>query len=66
MKKIKCPKCGSHNIQPFSTTRSRISISKAAVGGIIFGGAGLAAGLLGNKGHFEMYCVDCGKRFKTR
>lgn len=39
MKKIKCPKCGSHNIQPLSTTRSRISISKAAVGGIIFGGA---------------------------
>ncbi|MCH5389244.1 hypothetical protein EFQ23_07250 [Limosilactobacillus fermentum] len=63
--KMKCPRCGSKNIQPAGKHTEKFSGGKAAVGAAITGGVGLAAGLLGkNTKQADFVCMDCGKQFK--
>ncbi|WP_434105852.1 hypothetical protein [Limosilactobacillus fermentum] len=63
--KMKCPRCGSKNIQPAGKHTEKFSGGKAAVGAAITGGVGLAAGLLGkNTKQADFVCMDCGKQFE--
>jgi DNA-directed RNA polymerase subunit M/transcription elongation factor TFIIS len=59
---IKCPKCGSTQI---SANKKGFSIGQAIVGGVLTGGVGLAAGLLGGNG-IRINCLRCGHRWKPR
>ena len=66
MATLKCPKCKSTNIQVLGNDRKSFSVGKA-VGGFMFaGGIGSLAGFLGKKGKYEVFCGDCGKRFKVK
>lgn len=56
----KCPKCKKDNtIEPMSEREGGFSGKKAAIGGILLGPVGIAAGALGKKK--VMYqCTECG------
>ncbi len=58
MAKIKCPRltCRSTNVEPV-TTKKKMSFGKAAVGGLLLGPLGAAAGL---------YCKDCEHTFEVK
>lgn len=56
---IRCPKCGSINITPYSET---FEVGNAALGAAFFGPVGLLGGLIGSKPVFV--CLYCGKQFK--
>ena len=64
MAKIKCPRltCRSTNVEPV-TTKKKMSIGKAAVGGLLLGPLGAAAGLATGK---NVYCKDCGHTFEVK
>jgi len=67
MAKMKCPKCRSTNIQVMGNTKKTLSLGKGIAGGLIFGPAGAAGGaILGKKGKYEVFCMDCGKRWKVK
>lgn len=61
-----CPKCGSTNIELLGKNRKGFSVGKALVGGAITGGVGLMAGFIGKKGKYDIFCKDCGYRWKTK
>lgn len=66
-KQVKCPKCRSVNIQVMGSTKKGFSVSKAAVGALFINPlVGLGAGLIGNKGKYDVFCGDCGHRFKVK
>ena len=71
-KQVRCPKCKSTNIQVLGNKRKGFSAGKAAVGSAItyFTPIGWVAGLLtgfaGKKGKYEVFCTDCGHRFKVK
>lgn len=65
-KSMNCPKCGSTNIELLGNNRKAFSVGKALIGGAITGGVGLMAGLIGKKGKYEVFCKDCGHRWKTK
>lgn len=55
----KCPVCGSYSWIKVDTDKKGVSAGKAAVGGVLLGPIGLAAGLLGKK-YSTYYCKACG------
>ena len=65
-KTMKCPKCKSTNIQVLGQQKKGFSVGKAAVGGVLTGGIGLLAGFAGKKGKYEVFCGDCGHRWKVK
>lgn len=68
-KEIKCPKCGGHNIQVLGNKRKGFSVGKSIGGAILtsgIGGIGLLAGFEGKQGKYEVFCTDCGYRWKVK
>jgi len=71
-KTLRCPKCGSENIEPLAITSGKtkgFGLGKAAVGGLALGPLGLAAGVIGmgkgkTKTDIEWVCKSCAKQFK--
>lgn len=63
---IKCPKCKSTNVQIMGNDRKGFSVGKAVGGAMLTGGVGLLAGFAGKKGKYEMFCMDCGRRWKEK
>ncbi|MCP9357985.1 hypothetical protein KBX49_07720 [Liquorilactobacillus satsumensis] len=63
--KFKCPKCGSHEIQPLGVHKKGFSLGKAVVGGALTNGIGTIAGFAGKKTKkTDFVCMNCGKQFK--
>lgn len=61
---LKCPKCGSHEIQFVGNKRKGFSVGKAVGGAVLTGGIGTLAGFAGGKGKKnEFVCMNCGKTF---
>lgn len=65
-KDMKCPKCKSTNIQVLGNNRKAFSVGKAVGGALLTGGIGALAGFAGKKGKYEVFCADCGHRWKTK
>lgn len=65
-KSMKCPKCKGTNIQVLGQQKKGFSVGKAVVGGALTGGIGLLAGFAGKKGKYEVFCGDCGYRWKVK
>lgn len=65
-KKLKCPKCKSINIQTLGNDRKAFSAGKAVVDAVLTGGIGVLAGFTGKKGKYEVFCADCGHRFRVK
>ena len=68
MSKIKCPRwtCRSTNVEPV-TTKKKMSLGKAALGGMLLGPLGAAAGLaVGKNGKTTFYCKDCHHTFEVK
>ncbi|WP_432226901.1 hypothetical protein [Limosilactobacillus fermentum] len=68
--KMKCPRCGSKNIQPAGVHKGGFSIGKAVGGAILtsgVGGVGSLAGFAGKQtGKSDWVCLDCGKSFTIK
>lgn len=64
--KIACPKCGSSNLQVLGNKKKGFSVGKAVGGALLAGGIGTLAGFAGKKGKYEVFCMDCGHRWKTK
>lgn len=65
-RQVKCPKCGSTNVQVLGNDRKGFSVGKSLAGAVLTGGIGLIAGFAGKKGKYELFCSDCGTRFKVK
>lgn len=65
-KSIKCPKCKSTNVQVLGQEKKGFSAGKAVGGALLTGGIGLLAGFAGKKGKYEVFCGDCGYRWKVK
>lgn len=68
MAKVRCPRltCRSYNVEPI-TTKKKMSLGKAAVGGLLLGPIGAAAGLaVGKNGKTTFLCKDCGHTFEMK
>ena len=64
---MKCPRCGSRNIQMVGTHRKGFSVGKAVGGAILTGGIGSLAGFAGKQtGDSDWVCQDCGKSFTIK
>lgn len=67
MANIKCPKCKSTNIEIMGQRKKNFSIGKALVGtALTMGTVGAMAGFIGKKGKYDVFCKDCGNRFKVK
>jgi len=66
MSKLKCPKCKSTSIQVLGNDRKAFSVGKALGGALLTGGIGTLAGFAGKKGKYEVFCTDCGHRWKVK
>lgn len=68
--KMKCPRCGSRNIQPAGVHRGGFSVGKAIGGTILAGGVGSLGSLVGfagnQTGKSDWVCLDCGKSFTIK
>lgn len=68
--KMKCPRCGSQNIQLAGTHKKGFSVGKAVGGAILTGGAGGIGSLAGftgkQTGQSDWVCLDCGKTFTIK
>ena len=64
--KLCCPKCKSINIEVLGNQRKGFSVGKAIGGAFLTGGIGTLAGFAGGKGKYEMFCKNCGYRWKTK
>ena len=66
MATIKCPKCKSTNIQVMGNHRKGFSVGKAIGGALLIGRIGTLAGFAGKKGKYEVFCMNCGHRWKVK
>lgn len=66
MANIKCLKFKSINIKLLGEKKKGFSIGKAVVGGLLTDGIGTLAGFVGKKGKYDVYCLNCGNRFKIK
>lgn len=65
--RMKCPRCGSQNIQMVGTHKQGFSVGKAVGGAILTGGVGSLAGFTGKQtGKSDWVCLDCGKPFTIK
>lgn len=64
--KLCCPKCKSTDIESLGNERKEFSVGKAVGGAFLTGGIGTLAGFAGGKGKYEMFCKNCGYRWKTK
>ncbi|KRM63364.1 hypothetical protein FC14_GL000651 [Ligilactobacillus agilis DSM 20509] len=63
--RLRCPKCGSTNIQVLGKQKKGFSASKAVGGALLTGGVGTLAGFAGKDGKkVEFVCMSCGRKFK--
>ena len=65
-KEVKCPKCGSRNIQVLGEKKKGFSAGKAVGGAPLTGGIGLFAGFAGKKGEYDVFCSDFGNHFRMK
>ena len=65
-KNVKCPKCGSLDVVPLGQDKKGFSVGKMVGGGLLLGGVGLAAGFIGKKGKYQLYCQNCGHRYEVK
>lgn len=56
---IKCPRCGSEMVEG---GKKGFGVGKAIVGGVLTGGIGLAAGLIG-RNKLQYTCLKCGYKW---
>lgn len=65
--RMKCPRCGSQNIQMVGTHKRGFSVAKAAGGAILTGGVGSLAGFAGKQTKkSDWVCLDCGRSFTIK
>lgn len=65
--KMKCPRCGSKNIQLAGKHRKGFSVGKAVGGAVLTGGIGALAGFAGKQTKkSDWVCLDCGKSFTIK
>lgn len=65
--KMKCPRCGSRNIQLAGKHRKGFSVGKAVGGAAITGGIGALAGFAGKQTKkSDWVCLDCGRSFTIK
>ena len=65
--KMKCPRCGSKNIQLAGKHRKGFSVGKAVGGAAITGGIGALAGFAGKQTKkSDWVCLDCGRSFTIK
>lgn len=65
--KMKCPRCGSRNIQLAGKHRKGFSVGKAVGGAALTGGIGALAGFAGKKTKkSDWVCLDCGRSFTIK
>ena len=65
--KMKCPRCGSKNIQLAGKHRKGFSVGKAVGGAALTGGIGALAGFDGKQTKkSDWVCVDCGRSFTIK
>lgn len=65
--KMKCPRCGSKNIQPAGKHRKGFSVGKAVGGAALTGGIGALAGFAGKQTKkSDWVCLDCGRSFTIK
>lgn len=65
---MKCPRCGSENVQFYSKTTSHgLSLSGSCCGAILLGPLGVLCGLCGMGSETDEYwiCSDCGNKFSA-
>ena len=55
-KELACPKCGNTQL---TANKKGFRLSKALIGGVIFGGVGLLAGFFGSN-KIKNTCLNCG------
>jgi len=71
-KQVKCPKCKGTNIQVLGNKMKGFSVGKSIGGAIITSFTpvgwipGLLTGFAGKRGKYEVFCTDCGHRFKVK
>ncbi|MBS7688400.1 hypothetical protein KIP16_05570 [Limosilactobacillus fermentum] len=64
---MKCPRCGSKNIQPAGVHKGGFSVGKAVGGAALTGGIGALAGFAGKQTKkSDWVCLDCGKSFTIK
>ncbi|WP_252265541.1 hypothetical protein [Limosilactobacillus fermentum] len=65
--KMKCPRCGSKNIQLAGQHRKGFSVGKAVGGAALTGGIGALAGFAGKQTKkSDWVCLDCGRSFTIK
>ncbi len=68
--KMKCPRCGSTNIQPTGVHKRGFSVGKAVGGTVLtspIGGVGALAGFAGKQTKkSDWVCLDCGRSFTIK
>lgn len=65
--KMKCPRCGSKNIQLAGKHRKGFSVGKAVGGAALTGGIGALVGFAGKQTQkSDWVCLDCGKSFTIK
>lgn len=65
--KMKCPRCGSQNIQLAGKHRKGFSVGKAVGGAVLTGGVGALAGFAGKQTKkSDWVCLDCGRSFTIK
>lgn len=67
MATVKCPKCGSTNANALGTSNKKgYNVGKAATGAVLTGGLSLLVGFGKNKKKYEVFCADCGHRYRVK
>ena len=65
-KAVKCPVCGTINVEFLQQDKKSFSAGKAIAGAALTGGIGTLAGFAGKKGTLQWHCKECGCLFETK